>query len=225
LPSPTFGWRRFVWSLSGGNLFRPEMALQRGKSWKKGKKISVSFVGGSERVREGVRHYARIWEQHADISFDFLDAGIGKIRIGFDREKGSKSYVGVDALHIPLDRTTMNYSWLEDNSSDEIFSSVVLHEFGHALGCIHEHQHPGSQIPWDVPVVVDYYARVAGWTEAEVKAYVFDTYAQDMVNGSTYDRDSIMHYAVPEEHTVGDYNVGWNTVLSDGDKSFIAIIY
>jgi hypothetical protein len=33
----------------------------------------------------------------------------------------------------------------------------VIHEFGHALGLIHEHQNPSGGIQWNKPVVCRYY--------------------------------------------------------------------
>lgn len=56
----------------------------------------------------------------------------------------------------------MNYGWLYPDTPDQEYSRVVLHEFGHALGAIHEHQHPEAAIPWDKPKVYEYYAR---WLE------------------------------------------------------------
>ena len=40
----------------------------------------------------------------------------------------------------------MNYGWIDADSPEEELRSVVLHEFGHALGLIHEHQNPLSGI-------------------------------------------------------------------------------
>jgi serralysin len=34
---------------------------------------------------------------------------------------------------------------------------VVLHEFGHVLGCIHEHSSPAAQIPWNKDTVYEQY--------------------------------------------------------------------
>jgi len=43
---------------------------------------------------------------------------------------------------------TMNFGWLNEDSDEDEYSRVVLHEFGHSLSCIHEHQHPANGIPW-----------------------------------------------------------------------------
>ena len=44
----------------------------------------------------------------------------------------------------------MNYGWLTPESAQDEVRRVVLHEFGHALGLIHEHQNPkGGGIEWN----------------------------------------------------------------------------
>ena len=47
----------------------------------------------------------------------------------------------------------MNYGWLTPDSDDDELRRVVLHEFGHALGLIHEHQNPEGGIEWNEPAV------------------------------------------------------------------------
>ena len=88
-----------------------------------------------------------------------------QIRISF-KEEGSWSYLGKDALQIAAGKPTMNYGWLTPDSQDQEYSRVVLHEFGHALGAIHEHQAPGVTIPWDKTAVYAYYA-LQGWSKED----------------------------------------------------------
>ena len=63
----------------------------------------------------------------------------------------------------------MNYGWLEPDTELREYQRVVRHEFGHALGMIHEHQNPAAQgqIPWDKPKVYAYYAQ-QGWNKDDV---------------------------------------------------------
>lgn len=119
----------------------------------------------------------------------------------------------------------MNYGWLTTVSTDAEYSRVVLHEFGHALGAIHEHQSPGAGvIPWDKEAVYAYYAR-QGWSRSRVDQNIFNRYAAATTNFSVFDAKSIMLYAIPDELTIGSYSVGWNRVLSETDKAFMRSNY
>jgi hypothetical protein len=120
----------------------------------------------------------------------------------------------------------MNFGWLAPDTDDVEYQRVVLHEFGHALGCIHEHQHPEAGIPWDTEAV---YARYSGppnnWTRQQIDINLLDKYARDQTQFSQFDPESIMLYSIPNALTSGDWSVGWNTDLSETDVQFIGTVY
>ncbi len=89
---------------------------------------------------------------------------------------------------------------------------------------IHEHQSPDVRIPWDKEAVYAYYAR-QGWSRTQVNENLFAAYSPEGIQFSRFDRDSIMLYAVDDELTEGDWSVGWNTTLSEQDKTFIRSQY
>ena len=51
----------------------------------------------------------------------------------------------------------MNFGWFHDNSLENDFSATVTHEFGHAIGLIHEYRSPAGYIPWNKPAVYAYH--------------------------------------------------------------------
>jgi len=122
----------------------------------------------------------------------------------------------------------MNYGWLEPSLSDEAYHRVVLHEFGHALAAIHEHQNPGGSIPWDEAAVLAYYMGPPNnWSEDQVRFNVLDAYSADQTNHTAFDDQSIMLYPIAAEHlTDTTAAVSWsNSELSDLDKSMMATMY
>lgn len=201
-----------------------EMALVTEKRWRPGRTLRVKFLNGEPSVQNKVVDYAKQWEQHSNLTLEFVENGEAEIRISFDRP-GSWSYLGTVALVIDPSEPTMNYGWLTPTSSEEEYSRVVLHEFGHALACIHEHQHPEAGIPWDRERVYRYYQLTNGWPREKTDRNVLNRYSRDSTNFSDYDSTSIMQYAVPNGLTIGNFEIGWNTELSTTDQEFIGRMY
>jgi hypothetical protein len=120
----------------------------------------------------------------------------------------------------------MNYGWLQPNTSDTEYHRVVLHEFGHSLGCIHEHQNPSATIPWNREKVYKTYGGSPNfWSRQQVDVNLFQKYGADQTQFTEFDTHSIMLYPITKDLTDGTFEVGWNTELSDPDKAFIRAMY
>jgi hypothetical protein len=193
--------------------------------WPVGQRLKVRFLDGDPGVQRRVEDFAQQWPEHANLTLDFGAHADADIRISFRQKGASWSYIGAYARTIPRDRPTMNFGWLEPGTADTEYSRVVLHEFGHAIGAIHEHQHPLAAIPWDVQAVYEYYMRTQGWSKADVDRNLFQRYSAGETNFSEFDPHSIMLYAIPDSLTIGTWSTGWNTVLSEQDKAFVGTIY
>ncbi|MDY8135117.1 carbohydrate-binding protein [Aquimarina sp. 2201CG5-10] len=197
--------------------------------WQPGQTIRVKFLNGNNFVQSKVRQYAVEWESYANLKFEFVSSNSSaNIKIGFKEgqfadDGGSWSYLGTDSNN---HAHSMHFGWFNNNTSDAEFRRTTLHEFGHALGLIHEHQNPVAGINWNKEVVYAYYAGAPNfWSRAQVDNNLFRRYDQNITNYSVYDSRSIMHYPIPAAHTTDGVAVGNNSQLSATDKSFIASIY
>jgi len=208
---------------------RQSLATYTEKMWEPGETITVSFdiIGGSINLIELIKIHAKEWELYANIKLEYVqNFADGKIRVGFN-EKGSYSLVGRDALLAPATKTTMNFGWLSTlPPGSPYLRQVILHEFGHALGFVHEHQTFGTAIPWDKEKVYALYAEPPNqWTREEVDLNIFSKYAYTSTNYSSFDRQSIMLYPIPKELTTDGSSVSWNMELSATDKQYAALLY
>ena len=120
----------------------------------------------------------------------------------------------------------MNYGWLEDDTIDDEYERVVVHEFGHALGCIHEHQQPNEDLKWDADAVYKYFSGSPNfWSKNEIDSNVLQKYSKNGISATPFDEDSIMLYQFPDYLFTDHKGTPNNIQLSAQDEQMIKTMY
>ena len=202
------------------------IALLTAKRWQNGATLRCRFLDGPKSVQDRVVTHAKRWMDHANIKFEFVASGAAEIRISFIADPGSWSYLGNDALGIPAALPTMNFGWLDVGTPEAEYQRVVLHEFGHALGLIHEHSSPAGGMPWDKPKVIAAFSGPPNnWTAADIERNIFFRYGAAVTQYSQLDPNSIMMYDFPADLMANNVAVPGGKVLSPTDIAFIKAWY
>ena len=216
-------------------------AILSATKWEPGEVVSVKFVpekSGTIFQRDTITNIAKEWEEYANITFEFqplADTSPADIRIILTGSGASNSFLGNQARSIPQSQHTMEFGWFTDNTPIAEFRRTVFHEFGHALGMIHEHQNPQGNINWNVGAVYAYYREYnirnnlvgtpAEFTPEKVDRNIFSRYELDSTNSTEFDGNSIMLYPIDAKLTNDGYSTQLNTELSPADKKFISREY
>lgn len=209
---------------------KTKAALLNDFKWEPGTEVKVSFLEGPPELQQRVRRVAQEWTgpQMANLTLRFVDddEAAGDIRVAFQPGRGSWSYLGTYCQQVPRRQPTMNFGWLTADSSDEELRRVVLHEFGHALGLIHEHQNPDRPIAWNrAAVTSDLSGPPNYWDPDTIERNIFHRYEADQVTSTPVDANSIMMYPVPSAWTLDGFSADLNGDLSGNDKTFIRSAY
>ncbi|KAE8244742.1 hypothetical protein A4X13_0g6310 [Tilletia indica] len=202
-------------------------------------RLTYAFVGrfkGNKIQQLKFHKFATEWERYANVSFERVeDVEDALIRVSFNPNDGSWSYVGNGCLKAKPtdgddnDLPTLNLGEVDGTQATytKRERATVLHECGHVLGLLHEHQTPalGGTSVKNLEKVYHYYEE-RGWSRERTKQQVIDVINKSSVsNFSQVDPHSIMHYPSSKLITGLPYDVPYNTELSEMDKAYIVINY
>lgn len=236
----------------------PFSIFEKYRKWDVGTTLKACFYSaGAIPTKEQIAQIANQWSKYGAIYFDFgtapnfnfCQANDGAlVRISF-RQKGYWSLIGTQAL--ASDARNVVTMGLQDLDKElyplygEKFKSIVIHEFGHAIGLAHEHQHPAMDCyaQFDVSVI----ERDYGWTHDDAVANLARLQLSSVAaDGKFYktgmgpageiyeysgvpDPDSVMRYDLRKEDFLQPpgscYIPTLNAEPSKGDQAAVARVY
>jgi hypothetical protein len=207
----------------------PRAAAETALLWRGLSTIKVHFLDSSPRTavfREAVQEIAPAWCAGTSLTFDFTVTGTPDVTINFAPIRGQygiyNSFLGrASRGRVP----SMNLIFPPGTTDRSILKRYILHEFGHALGLIHEHQSPARDFRWNEQAVLDWFRQYVGWDEDVVRSQVLTPYLTATTSNTEFDPRSIMLYPIYTGWASSGLVTGWNDELSDTDRRFIADLY
>ncbi|KAJ7180927.1 hypothetical protein C8R46DRAFT_1345125 [Mycena filopes] len=197
--------------------------------WDNGATITYSFIDGTTEQTRKVENTIEEWTWYANVTFSQLPPGDSSavVRITF-KGGAAWSYIGNAARGKQTAAATMALGWISDDTEFPNYErGTILHEFGHLLGLLHEHQGPAAAwaFQWKEAEVLKWY-RQQGYSDVFIRNNVLFPYNETHVsNFSAYDRHSIMGYRINPEFNCEGLTANLNSDLSDMDKAYTVINY
>jgi len=222
-----------------GSKIKPVMRGMAAKDlrWDKGKTLKIFFVHGDQDQHQKFMVIANLWiidgvSLKLETTNDKKESHI-RVWIGFSQNPQpgkppiplNNSLIGTQSMHQNYrDQVTLRVANVTD-------PSIVLHEFGHALGLVHEHFHADFPYSWNRNAVYEDLKKQGGpWVEtAYIDRHVFHEDpagklpADDEIK--PFDPSSVMNYTIPSNWTVEKKGLMPGKELSSGDKATILELY
>jgi hypothetical protein len=174
---------------------------------------------------------ANEWAKHCNKSFvrSFDPGSVCRVSYG---PGGLWSYVGTDNQAIPANQQTMNLEGYTANTPWAEFLRGACHEFGHFLGCPHEHMRPELVARLDRRKVLRYFAQTQGWSRQETINQVLTPIndaalfqVPGMPAAGAVDETSIMCYQLPGELTIDGQPILGGVTINARDAAYMGLAY
>ncbi|GEM_PF-6274655 len=222
------------------NSVQGQIILVKNK-WESGQTLNILFMNGDIEEKKLFKRAVGLWSKYVNLDFQFHSLSneedsiasefkINTIRVKFNKEEGNFSPLGNNFNLGRFDK--VSYLNIKEDANQKIkFISKSAHELGHALGLMHEHQHPDLKYYSSEEEMINICkylfmlninkpeelkkckVNLTGITHAEAVEYGMQL--------ASFDPHSIMLYS-----DISNTNKGLNDMsISLGDKFFISSEY
>ncbi len=200
-------------------------------TWLPHSTLNIKFLDGSSDLQDEVMQYINEWQPHTGLTFKVLGRNSSQteqVRISLTGQPGQFwSYIGQQGLNVSPSSATMHLG-LDGVTGSNVTERkrLTLHEMGHTLGLVHEHQTSKSPIKFQTPQIYSIFEQQFGFTKDMVDTNVIKVFEQAEVSNSEFDPNSIMLYWFPPGTvTPPEFTNRVNNTLSERDKAFTAEMY
>ena len=191
--------------------------------WPQGKNLKVYFFQGTTDMHNKFMEIAKMWLPPGEVSLTLgqtTNISESHIRVTFDPNSKDGTYwslIGTQSIsESSKNQPTLNVS--------EVRPDMVLHEFGHALGLVHEQAHKDANIQWNKDEVY-HDLKKENWTKDKVDRWVFEQFDKSKEVITNFDIESVMMYPIRKGWVTGVKPREVPMKLSEGDKATIRKLY
>lgn len=206
--------------------------------WKPGRQLKVYFSIFNEnpKIIDEILLVANEWSKHCSIHFVLeKQKEIADIYVSLKSGYGFYSAIGLQSkVYISKNQPSMNLDpscglkFGFSKRKELIFKyckSLILHEFGHALGLIHEHQRSNRPFTWDKRYIKENYLKLGMPTFKIAKENILKICNVNNMVKSRFDYKSIMIYPFDKKMVKEKFGIPIPLELSKSDKIKISKIY
>ncbi len=124
------------------------------RQWPSGAELRVCFLDPMSSFPDSLalllREATDVWSRHSGVTFEFLGPcppdDYVEVRVSFSRP-GYWALIGTDSIQAEITgpgEPSINLQKPAGHQDEEWFRALALHNFGHVLGLMHEHQSPAG---------------------------------------------------------------------------------
>jgi serralysin len=209
---------------AGEDALRSGFPALKSTRWDNGKVLKIAFLDGDESRRGEFRGAVNEWLKYVNLSVSYSSAEQSDIRVSFVGA-ANYGYVGPKAADAAKSEPTLVLGALSTDADDR--RAVILHEFGHTLGFMHEFQTINGNKFLNWAAIYEELAKPpSSWDKHTIDFNMRVPCVIDPIySNKPFDPNSVMMFKFPSNWLSPPTRIELHGELSEGDIELARLAY